>query len=227
MKVKKVRRRKFNFKKFFKFLLFLCITISITYYISKEPLRNIIIKGNYLINDDEIIEKSGLLDYPSFINTSKKKIKNKIKTIPIIKDVTIKKKWGYILEINIKEYNILFKIRSSGEYVLDEDLYINELNYNTQVPILINYVPSECLNKMIKKFKLLENDNLQKISEIEYSPTTFDDERFILYMKDGNEVYITLNKINELNNYTKIKRQLGDKKGILYLDSGNYFEIKE
>ena len=46
-------------------------------------------------------------------------------------------------------------------------------------------------------------------------------------MKDGNEVYITLNKINELNNYTKIKRQLGDKKGILYLDSGNYFEIKE
>ena len=79
MKVKKVRRRKFNFKKFFKFLLFLCITISITYYISKEPLRNIIIKGNYLINDDEIIEKSGLLDYPSFINTSKKKIKNKIK----------------------------------------------------------------------------------------------------------------------------------------------------
>lgn len=46
-------------------------------------------------------------------------------------------------------------------------------------------------------------------------------------MNDGNEVYITLTKIKELNNYTKIKKQLGNKKGILYLDSGNYFEVKE
>ena len=46
-------------------------------------------------------------------------------------------------------------------------------------------------------------------------------------MNDGNEVYITLNKTKELNSYTKIKKQIGEKKGILYLDSGNYFEIKE
>ena len=46
-------------------------------------------------------------------------------------------------------------------------------------------------------------------------------------MNDGNQVYITLNKIKEFNNYFKIKKELGKHKGILYLDSGNYFEIKE
>ena len=68
---------------------------------------------------------------------------------------------------------------------------------------------------------------LTKISEIEYSPTTYDEERFILYMNDENTVYITLNKIDEFKKYIDIKKQLEGKKGILYLDSGNYFEIKE
>ena len=80
---------------------------------------------------------------------------------------------------------------------------------------------------MVKKFSDLEEEIIIKISEIEYSPTNFDTERFLLYMNDGNEVYITLNKTKELNKYTNIKKQTGEKKGILYLDSGNYFEIKE
>ena len=46
-------------------------------------------------------------------------------------------------------------------------------------------------------------------------------------MNDENTVYITLTKAKNLNNYNKIKEQLGTNKGILYLDSGNYFEIKE
>ena len=46
-------------------------------------------------------------------------------------------------------------------------------------------------------------------------------------MIDENTVYITLNKIDEFKKYIEIKKQLEGKKGILYLDSGNYFEIKE
>ena len=66
-----------------------------------------------------------------------------------------------------------------------------------------------------------------KISEIEYSPNLYDKERFIFYMNDDNVVYVTLTKLKEFNNYNKIKEQLGTHKGILYLDSGNYFEIKD
>ena len=65
------------------------------------------------------------------------------------------------------------------------------------------------------------------ISEIEYSKTSYDKERFKLYMNDGNEVYITIDKIDKLNKYKSIVKKLDNKKGILYLDSGNYLEIKE
>ena len=63
------------------------------------------------------------------------------------------------------------------------------------------------------------------ISEIEYYPNDIDKERFILTMNDGNYVYITLYKTYLVNDYIKILSTLENKKGILYLDSGNYFEI--
>ena len=43
-------------------------------------------------------------------------------------------------------------------------------------------------------------------------------------MNDGNYVYITLSKIENLNKYEEIYNSLEGKKGIIYLDSGNYFE---
>ena len=63
------------------------------------------------------------------------------------------------------------------------------------------------------------------ISEIKYVPNDIDDERFIFTMNDGNYVYITLTKISSMNEYIKILGTLDGKKGILNLDSGNYFEI--
>ena len=45
-------------------------------------------------------------------------------------------------------------------------------------------------------------------------------------MNDGNEVYITVTKVGVLNKYVDIVKKLNKKNGILYLDSGNYFEVK-
>lgn len=227
MKVKRIRRRKFNFKKFFKFLLFLIVTITLYVVLSRIPIKNILIKGNNMVTDEEIISVADIENYPSFIKTLKFNIEKKVKSLDLIKEVEVEKKWGFILEINVVEYKILFKIKSTGEYILDTKERKEELKLTKNVPVLINYVPDEILDKMIKKFSDLDDTVIEKISEIEYSPTTYDTGRFLLYMNDGNEVYITLTKIKELNNYTKIKKQLGNKKGILYLDSGNYFEVKE
>lgn len=227
MKVKRIRRRKFNFKKFFKFLLFLVVLISIFILISKIPIKNIIVKGNKMVSDEEIIEISNIENYPSFINTLGTIIEKKVKKLDLIKEVNVKKHWGFILEIEVQEYKVLFKIKSTGEYVLDTKERKSELTLTKSIPVLINYVPDDILDKMTTKFSSLDEQVIEKISEIEYSPTTYDTGRFLLYMNDGNEVYITLTKIKEFNNYTKIKKQLGSKKGILYLDSGNYFEVKE
>ena len=46
-------------------------------------------------------------------------------------------------------------------------------------------------------------------------------------MIDDNYVYVTLNKITKIKKYNSIINELDNKKGIIYLDSGDYIEIKD
>ena len=46
-------------------------------------------------------------------------------------------------------------------------------------------------------------------------------------MSDGNYVYLTLEKFEVIDNYVDIIKTFNNKKGILYLDSGEYFKIME
>ena len=94
------------------------------------------------------------------------------------------------------------------------------------VPTLINYVPDTKYNTFVNKYILLDDKVKQKISEIKYDPNTIDEDRFFLYMNDGNYVYITLTKMELLNKYNEAITKVEGKKGTLYLDSGNYFEIR-
>ena len=73
----------------------------------------------------------------------------------------------------------------------------------------------------------VDNQILSIISEIKYDPNEVDNERFLFYMNDGNMVYITLSKITKINSYPSIIKTIENKKGVLYLDYGNYFVPKE
>lgn len=224
--MKKRVRRKFNFGKFILFILIIFIIYFGMKYLFSIKIKNIIIVNNNYYSDEEIIEKAGIENYPEFITLSRKKIKNKLSTLDLIEDVEIKKEFGFILRITIKEKKILYHIRSNNEYrVSDNKNY--SLDNVTGVPTLINYVPEEVEKKFINKFKDIDSNIINMISEIEYNKTSYDSERFLLYMNDGNEVYITVARTNLLNKYVEIVTKLDNKKGILYLDSGNYFEIKK
>ncbi len=71
------------------------------------------------------------------------------------------------------------------------------------------------------------NDVLIKISEIRYYPTDVDAELFLMAMNDGNYVYVTLPKFERIYDYLEYAEGLGNKKGILHLDSGEYVEVLE
>ena len=73
----------------------------------------------------------------------------------------------------------------------------------------------------------VDSDIVKQISEIKYNPNDVDEELFLLTMTDGNYVYITLNSFNQINQYLDIVKNFSNKKGILHLDSGNYFEKLE
>lgn len=219
-------KKKFNFKKFVFFIIFIFLLyMSISYLISIKT-KNIVILNNNYYSDDDIIYTAEIEDYPKFILLNRSKIKDKLMKLDLIEDVTIKKKIGFKLEINVKEKKILYYIRSTNLYKLsDNNNY--DLNNVIGVPTLINYIPEDIEKSFVEKLSNVDSSVLDMISEIEYSKTTYDDKRFLLYMNDGNMVYITVSKAELLNKYVEIIKKVDNKKGILYLDSGNYFEIKE
>lgn len=225
--MKKRVKRKFNIKKFFGFILFVVIVSFTIYYSINIKTKNIIILNTNYYSDETIIETAGLENYPEFLKIDNKKIEEKLKKLELIEDVKISKKIGFILELDIKEKKVLYLTRSTNKYKLEtNENFSNEQFIN--VPTLINFVPEDIEEEFVKGFKNIDNSIISMISEIEYSVTDYDDERFVLYMNDGNQVYVTNNRLKVLNNYiTIMKKVSSNKKGILYLDSGNYFKIKE
>lgn len=204
----------------------LLITILICYFtLIDHSIRGIYIENNTILSDNQIIELANIKNYPNFYTTSKNKIKKNIKKNPYIKDVKVNKKFFHEIHIKITEYRPLFIYNETGNIVLETKQEVK--NDNTLVlPILINYVPKDKYNDLITKLNRIDQTILNKISEIKYDPNEYDEDRFLLYMNDENYVYITLTKIDLLNKYDKAVTKLNGKKGILYLDSGNYFEIK-
>ena len=225
-KVKK-KKRVLKIKNICIFIGILILIIGLIYYIVTMPIKNIYIKGNKIISDDEIIESTNLYRYPSFILTTKKSLIKSIKKNSYIKSVNIKKKLGNIIEIKIEEY-LPISITNEDKIVLDNgDILENSYNL-MDVPILSNNIEDKDIyNNFTNKLSKINSNILRQISQIEYSPIEVDKDRFLLYMDDTNLVYITLTKINKLNKYNKIKDVLEGKKGIIYLDAGNYVELKK
>ena len=220
----KVKKRKLKLKRIFFCLIFLGLLIGSFYLVKKIPITNIYIIGNNIVPDKEIISTAGIDNYPSFIGVSKKNIIKKLEKNSYIKEVKVEKKLLSKIYIYVNENKMVSLY--NNKILLDNNTEV-ENTYNIHnVPILISDI-SSIRDKYIKSISKVNDDILLKISQIEYTPNGVDKERFTLYMNDGNLVYITLGKITKINKYNSIYSELEGKKGIIYLDSGDYIEVKE
>lgn len=223
---KKKKKRKLKIKNILICLLILFLISYIFYYILMLPINNIYVKGNNILTENEIISLAKLDNYPSFLLTLKGKIKKNIYKNDYIKNVTVKKKLGNKIYITIEEYQPLC-ILTDNSILLSSGSKLENTYNLTDVPYLINDIEdNSVLESFIKKFSKIDSNILRQISQIEYLPVSVDDERFLLYMDDGNEVYITLTKIEKLNKYNEIVEKMDGSYGIIYLDSGDYVELK-
>lgn len=223
---KNVKKRKISFKKIFRLLIIIILFVAVINHIINKPIKNIYITNNNILSDKEVLIFSNLVNYPSFFKTSSSGLKKTLLKNSFIKNVTITKKYGYKLYIDIDEHKIICFDKNINKIYLENGKKIDNVYNITDIPILINDV-GDLYDDFISKFSLVDKEILLKISEIEYVPVEVDDERFLLRMNDENYVYITLSKIKNLNKYNEIYDELDGKKGIIYLDSGNYVEIKE
>ena len=225
---KVIKKKKLRLLPFLIFIIVIAVIVFVCLFVLDTKVKNIIITGNEVLSDDDIIELAGLTDYPSFYKTLNLTMKNNLKENPLIESVDINRSFYHIIEIDVKEYEILYKREDNGKYVLENKKEVTldkETPYT--IPRLINEIPKKILNRFIKYYKRVDLSIREKISEIKYDPNEFDEERFLLYMDDGNSVYITITKFERLNYYNEVLPQLDGKKGYLYLDSGNHFQIMQ
>ena len=125
--------------------------------------------------------------------------------------------------IEVEENLPLFYYLPKDKTILTDE---SEVDDNFPVPTVINYVPDKIYSKLLKAISEVDYNIVKRISEIMYDPNEVDEGRFYLTMNDGNGVYLTLNKFTRIDNYLDIIKEFDNKKGILYLDSGEYFEVK-
>ena len=223
--LKKAGKKKVNYKKIIIVLaIIILVGLAVFYYYSLR-VKAIYVVGNNLLKEKEILESTNLLSYPKLYEVSETDIKASLKDNKLINNIRVKKSLSGTITIEISENKVLFQ-KKDGKYVLSSKDEVELDTLLLGIPTLINDC-TDVQNKLIDRLILVDDDILKHISEIEYKPTDLDKERFMFYMSDMNYVYITLSKINLINSYNEIYPTLEGKKGILYLDSGNHFEIKE
>lgn len=222
-KKNKKKKRKLNKKRFLLFFIFLLLLFSFICYILNVRIKNIYISGNINLIDQEIIDLAGIKDYPKSINSNSYYIKNKLEKSDYILSAKVYKK--SILKkvyIDIKENYPLFYYLPIEKTILYDGTKIEN---DTSKVIVLNTIPNTIYDEFLEQMKKIDIDILNRMSEIKYSPNEVDSKRFFILMNDGNYVYITLNKFLNINKYIKIIKSFDNNKGILYLDSGEYFDI--
>lgn len=221
-KVKK--KRKLKVRKLFTVIFIFTLILLGLAFLTDVKINNIIVKGNNLYSDWEIIKMAKLDDYPSSLKTLSRNIEKKLEKDNYINEVNVERPSLTKVVINVKENLPLFYYLPVDKTILTDK---SETKDNFPVPTVINYIPDKVYSKFLKAISSVDYDIVKRISEIKYDPNEVDEGRFFLTMNDGNRVYLTLNKFTKIDNYLDIIKEFDNKKGILYLDSGEYFEVKE
>ncbi len=222
-KKKKGKKRKLNKKKLFTFLFSFLLLFLLVYLIFNIRITNIYVKSNSYLTDQQIIDIAGISDYPKTINNLSIEIKKRLEENTYILSAKVYKK-GILnkVYIEVSENYPLFYYQTESKTVLYNGDKVDE---NSAKTVVINHIPDTVYDKFLDKMKKINNNVLSRMSEIEYKPNDIEDERFFILMNDGNYVYITIDKFLTMNRYVDILKSFNNKKGILYLDSGEYFDV--
>ena len=223
--MKKVKRVKIKFKNVFVFILMIIVSVVLGYCILNKKVNNIYISGNIILSEQEILELINFDDYLKYYQINPRKIENRLKTSLVVESVDVKKSLNSI-NISLKEYKALCYQEHDNSVMLSSGESINLDNKILGIPSLINDIDDDYKTKFIKSLCKIDDSIFRKISEISYEPSEIDKERFLFYMNDKNYIYINILRMELINKYDEMLPKFENKKGILYLDSGNHFEVK-
>jgi cell division septal protein FtsQ len=206
---KKKTKKVLNVPRIIVFLLLIYIIISLGIFVYKEKVHNYVITGNNYYKEIDIIRKSNLQDYPSFISINIFKLKSDLESDPLISKAKVSYGWNFTIKIDIEENTPVFVIKSSNNVVLKDG---NQIPYDDSfgsLPILLNNTPTDSIVLLAEHLSEVDQGVLNLISEITYTPynssnTILDNNRFLLSMSDSNQVYINAKNCTWLNEYLNV-----------------------
>lgn len=219
-----MKKRKIKYKKVFIFIIILLMVCFTVYKIINTSITSVYIINNKYLSKDEILRILKLDENTKLINTIL--LENRLNDNEYILNCKITHKNIFDIYIEVEENIPLYYNKMNNKSVL---LSGEQVDRKFIVPVLMNEIPKDKIEKFNKEIKKVDIKTLNKISEINYTPTDKDKNLFLLSMTDGNYVYLTLDRFDNINTYldimNKLEPKINGKKGILYLDSGNYFDI--
>lgn len=221
---KKKKKFRIKFKVLFITFFVLYIIGNIIYNTIDKPISNIYIKGNKYLTDWEVIKAASLDNYPPTLLTPSSKIESNLEKNILVKSATVYKKRFTVVYIEVEENRPIYYDQIYHKTVLLDG---TKVDTKYDVPILNSTINEDDYKVFIEAMRKIPTQVLNKMSEITYSPDDVDSERYVISMTDGNYVYITLKKLGAINLYNDYVKQFNNKKGILYLNSGDYFKIME
>ena len=216
------KKRKLKKKALPLLIIIFFVLLILIFKIAGTNIKNIYVSGNEIYSDQEIIDIAKISDYPNTFNNLSYSIKKRLENNILIEKAEVHKKGLFSVYIKVMENYPLFYYQVDDNTILKNGKKTKDIKADITV---VNQIPDTVYNNFYNKMKLVNHDILSRISEIKYSPNDVDEERFFLTMNDGNYVYLTIDKFETINKYIDIVKKFDNKKGILYLDAGEYFEL--
>ena len=231
-KLKEQRRRKANRRLVLLLILFFTVIVVVAY--SQSPLshvKHIIVTGNEVYSDHEIIKASGITTQSNIWKVKKSNVASKLDHLSEIKKADVQIKWPNSIQIQVKEHIRVAYLKSGKNYlpIMENGKILKDRKTEiipVNSPILFEFKEGSVLNLMVKELEKLPIEITNSISEIHYTPKKTDQYHISLFMNDGFEVSATLRSFSEkMVHYPSIISQLDPaKKGLIDLEVGSYFK---
>ncbi|CAD2077054.1 cell division protein FtsQ/DivIB [Phocicoccus pinnipedialis] len=210
-------------------ILFTATTVFlvVSYLISsKSNVKDIVIEGNEHLTDEEILGRSEIKEEDKMYLTNTGKAEQNISLLPIVESIEVERDFPNTVNIIVKEYDVVAYVESKGRYypVLENEQVLRGFDMTPIDAPIIHFFDGVEFEGMVKSLNQMNPQILAMISEIFYRPNNETNSRIQLYMNDGQEIIADYNTIGDkIDYYAGIKKEIGNKKGILDLEVSNTF----
>lgn len=187
-------------------LIILCLMYFVSPY---SNIYHISIRGNYYLNDNDVIKISGLSENSKFLFTSKVLTQNKMLKSPYFDEVTVKKMDDRVVQIEVSEkkqigyseigsYQELLFVDGSSIELDDTNKYLI-----SKLPKISGYT-SEQMTTILRGFKDVDYKTINEISEINRYSFSYDENMMEVIMRDGNICFVSWTGLSMLDKYYSI-----------------------